>query len=248
PDPRTHVAGFPASVGEVLLRGLAKQPEDRPESAGAFAEALAAALSGRRPPSSGAIVPVRAQDEEAFRTRSAPLPATDGRAEPLPRLIADIPAPARMSRPMLISGLLLILVAASVLGYGGYAAYRHFVTPPTFQVSSVSFTSDPTSVHVDNCQTSATFQFHAKISTNGRPGHFTYRWIEQQATQDGTTYWVPIGGLAGTQRVPAGHRTAEVSKQLQTDPGNNVSLPVKFEVTSPGNHQSAPIQVTYTCH
>lgn len=248
PDPSTHVAGFPASVGEVLMRGLAKQPEDRPETAGAFAEALTAALSGRRPPSTAAIVPVRPQDEEAFRTRPAPLPATGGRAEPLPRLIADIPAPARMSRPMLISGLLLILVAASVLGYGGYAAYRHFMTPPTFGVNSVSFTSNPTSVHVDNCQTSATFQFHATVKTNGRPGQFTYRWIEQQATQDGTTYWVPIGSLSGTQRVPAGHHSADLSRQLQTDPGNNVSLPVKFQVTSPGHHESAPVQVTYTCH
>ena len=248
PDPRTHVAGFPAAVGEVLLRGLAKQPEDRPETAGAFAEALAAALKGRRPPSSGAIVPARGQEEEALRTRPAPLPATKGRAEPLPRLIADIPAPARMSRPMLISGLILILIAASVLGYGGYVGYRHFFVPQPFAVTAVTFTSNPAEIRVANCATSASFAFTATVTTNRRPGEIHYQWIEQQTTQAGAQYWVEIGGLTGTQRVSTGQRTATIETTLQTDPGNNVSLPVKFEVTSPGHHTSAPVQVTYTCH
>ncbi len=248
PDPRTHVAGFPATVGEVLLRGLAKQPEDRPETAGALADALKAALSGRRPPSSGAIVPVRGQDEEALRTRSAPLPATARRAEPLPRLIAQIPIPTRMSRPMVIAGTIMILLAVSLLGYGGYLGYRHFFVPTPFRVTAVAFTSDPTEAHVADCVTSASFAFRATVTTNGQPGQFAYQWSEQQTAADGTKSWVLIGGLAGTKRVSAGHHTTTVDATLQTDPGNNVSLPVVFQITSPGHHTSAPVQVTYTCH
>lgn len=243
PDPRTHVAGFPATVGEVLLRALAKQPEDRPETAGAFAEALTAALSGRRPPSSGAIVPVRGQDDEALRTRSAPLPATEDRAEPLPRLIAQIPVPARMSRPMLISGLLLILVAAAVLGYGGFRAYRHFTAPPTFRVTAVSFTSNPTSARVANCVTSASFSFKGAITTNGQAGAIRYHWME-----GGRPIVWSDGTVTRTVRARAGHRQVEVQQTLTTDPGANVTAQVVLQVTSPNQLSSHPVQVSYTCH
>ena len=243
PDPRTHVAGFPAAVGEVLLRGLAKQPEDRPETAGEFAEALTAALSGRRPASSGAIVPVRGQDEEALRTRSAPLPATERRAEPLPRLIAHIPVPGRMSRPMLFSGLLLLLVAASVLSYGGYRAYQRFTTAPTVRVTSVSFTSNPTSATVTNCQTSADFHFQGTINTNGQAGKITYRW-----TAGGQPIQWPNGEVNLSTHVGAGQHQVQVQQTLTTDPGSSVSAQVKLVVTSPNQVSSGPVQVTYTCH
>lgn len=239
PDPRTQVAGFPAALGEVLLHGLAKQPEDRPETAGAFAEALAAALSGRRPPSSAAIVPAQRPSEEAFRTRQAPLPGGPARIEALARRIAEIPVPGRMSRPMLAVGLILIAGAVALFGYGGYAAYRHFQAPPPLQVTQVSFTSSPTQVHVANCETQATFHFQATVTTNGNAGQIQYRW---------TDAGVAIAGLDGTVHAQAGHREVQISRTLTTAPGNNSTTPVVFHVTSPNQKSSPPVQVTYTCH
>lgn len=238
PDPRTHVAGFPGAVGDVLLRALAKQPENRPETAGAFAEALSAALSGRRPPSSGAIVPTGRAGDDAFRTRQAPLPATVGRAEPLPRRIAEIPLPGRMSRPLLTAGLILIVGAVALLGYGGYAAYHHFQTPPPLRVTAVTFTSTPATVHVPACGTTATFHFKATVTTNGNAGRIHYRW-----TNDG----VLITGFEGTVNAKAGHKEVQISRTLTTAPDNNTSVPVVFHVTSPDHKQSSPVTVTYTC-
>lgn len=242
PDPRTHVAGFPASVGEVLLQGLAKEPERRPERAGAFAEALAAALSGHRPPSMAAIVPVRAQDEATLRTRPAPLPAARRRAEPLPRLIAHIPAPIRMSQPMVISGMLLIAVAVSLLGYGGYRAYQHFAPPPTTRVDAVTFSSNPTSARVANCVTSASFQFQGTITTNGEPGVIRYHW-----TEGGVPIPWSDGAVVKTVRSRAGHRRVEVRRTLTTDPGANATAQVVLQVTAPNHRSSQAVQLTYTC-
>ena len=244
PDPRTHVAGFPPEVGEVLLRGLAKHPEDRPETAGAFADALATALSGRRPPSSRAIVATGGQEGEALRTRSAPLPKTQARAEPLPRRIAQIPIPTRMSRPVMISGLVLIVLAVSLLGYGGYTAYRHFRTPPPFHVTSVTFTSNPTTTHVANCSVVATFNFRATVNTNGQPGEITYEWTQQGPPPGYQPVLIP--GLSGTRRASAGQRSVEIDAVL-TIANLNVSRPVVFRVTAPQQLHSSPVQITYTC-
>lgn len=238
PDPRTHVAGFPAPVGEVLLGGLAKQPEERPETAGAFAEALAVALSGRRPPSSRAIVPLTRGAEEAFRTRPAPLPATEPRARPMPRRIAALPPVRRMSQPMFISGLILILLAVAAFGYGGYVAYQHFTTPPTLRVSKVAFTANPTQVQVSSCGAEATFHFTGTITTNGAAGHLHWQW-----TQNGNV----IGNAEGTRQVTANHHQIQITQTLYLNNLSTITVPVVFQVTSPNHQQSDPVPITYHC-
>ncbi len=239
PDPRTHVAGFPPEVGEVLLRGLAKQPEDRPETAGVFAEALTTALSGRRPASSGAIVATRGPDPEALRTRPAPLPRTQSPAEPLPRRMAQVPLPTRMSRPALISGLVLIVLAVSLLGYGGYQAYRHFTTPAVLRVTSVSFTSTPTVIRVPTCGAEADFHFHGTVTTNGQPGRITWAW---------TQYSIPIATVGGAAQVSSGHRQVLINQTLKATFQSNVTSPVVLQVTAPQRRASRPVHLTYTCH
>ncbi|MGH7918740.1 MAG: serine/threonine-protein kinase, partial [Candidatus Dormibacteraceae bacterium] len=48
PDPSRIIPGFPEAVSEVLLRGLAKAPGERPATAAEFAEALSPALRGQQ--------------------------------------------------------------------------------------------------------------------------------------------------------------------------------------------------------
>lgn len=238
PDPRTHVAGFPPEVGEVLLRGLAKSPEDRPETAGAFAEALATSLGGRRPPSSRAIVATSSSDQEALRTRPAPLPMTDSRAEPLPRRMAQVPLPTRMSRPAMISGLVLIVLAVSLLGYGGYRAYRHFTTPIPFRVTAVAFTSNPTAVRVPTCGAPASFHFQGTVTTNGQPGRVTWEW---------TQHGVAIQTVGGAAEMAGGHRQLPIDQTLKAYYQSAITVPVVLQVTAPQERASSPVQITYTC-
>jgi Protein kinase domain len=237
-DPRTHVAGFPAEVGEVLLRGLAKSAEDRPETAGDFAEALATALGGGRPSSSRAIVAAGGPDQEALRTRPAPLPGTGSRAEPLPRHVAQVPLPTRMSRPAMISGLVLIVLAVSVLGYGGYMAYRHLTTPTPFRVTSVAFTSTPTSVRVPTCGAPATFHFHGTVTTNGQAGRLTWEW---------TQHGVAIQTVGGAAEMDSGHRQLPISQSLRAYYQSDITVPVVLQVTAPQQRASSPVEITYTC-
>lgn len=78
PDPRDHVPDLPGHVAALLMRALAKQPQDRFPSAAAMAAALSAAAA--RPagdPDATAPVAVRAQlppPPAAYPKDTAPLP------------------------------------------------------------------------------------------------------------------------------------------------------------------------------
>ncbi len=120
----TAPAGIPAAWAELLLRALARRPQDRPESAAEFAIALAAATPGA-PPSypSGADI-LAAVARELVVPASAPIAAPSAAARalsekiraplwpPVPHASTEVPASrhepegpgAKLELPLLTTG------------------------------------------------------------------------------------------------------------------------------------------------
>ena len=67
PSPQRHDPSIPSSLGQVVLRSIAKRPEDRFDSCSEFAAAFAGAVRGRGPQasrSSPVVLPVSSPDDD----------------------------------------------------------------------------------------------------------------------------------------------------------------------------------------
>jgi hypothetical protein len=148
-----------------------------------------------------------------------------------------------MSRPVLISGLILIAVAVSLLGYGGYMAYRRFTTALPLRVTSVAFTSNPTAIRVTTCGAPANFEFQGTVTTNGQVGRISWVW-----TQNSVPIPTQNGILSGTKEATQGQPHVKIKQTFSAFHQSNITVPVVLDVTSPGNHESAPVLITYACH
>jgi eukaryotic-like serine/threonine-protein kinase len=120
PDLRDHWPAASPAVAETLRRGMAREPSERPASAGELSSELARALESE---------PRTAVTRRLPRRPAAPLPAPTPVAEPPtgppPRRLDAPPAGGARKRPSLpyvVAGLLILLalaVAAIVLASGG---------------------------------------------------------------------------------------------------------------------------------
>ena len=112
PDLRDHWPAASVGVAEVLRRGMAREPSERPASAGQLAGELARALEDE---------PRTAVTRRLPRRAAAPSPAPAEAAQPLtpprPRRVDDsghIGAGKRHSLPYVVAGLLVLLAVAVV--------------------------------------------------------------------------------------------------------------------------------------
>jgi eukaryotic-like serine/threonine-protein kinase len=119
PDIRQHWPAASAAVAESLQRGMAREPADRPGSAGQLATELARALEDE---------PRTAVTRRLPRRAAAPAPASTAEppfTPPRPRRVDDFApmgAGKRHSLPYVVAGLLVLLaiaVVAVVLASGG---------------------------------------------------------------------------------------------------------------------------------
>jgi|JI10StandDraft_1071094.scaffolds.fasta_scaffold99108_3 tetratricopeptide (TPR) repeat protein len=96
----------PAAIEELIVRGLAKRPDDRYPDAAAYVAAIDQVLGDR--PATGAAPLV-----DLFGPGPGAMPATAALSEPLP--LAHAPAPPRRRRPprALLAGLVLVLAASA---------------------------------------------------------------------------------------------------------------------------------------
>ena len=122
PAPSRRRSGLPAGIDAVIAAALAKEPDDRPATAGALADAArqALALPSLAPPGARAI----ASSDDPPGTAAA---GSSGRAETsvpppstaAPRLGQDGSPPARRLRPGLVAVVLgVLVVVAVVIGFG----------------------------------------------------------------------------------------------------------------------------------
>jgi hypothetical protein len=119
PDIREHWPAASAAVAETLQHGMAREPADRPGSAGQLASELARALEEEPRTAATRRLPRR-----ALAPARAPDPLTPPRPQPAQRVddSALIGAEKRRSLPYVLAGLLLLLaiaVVAVVLASGG---------------------------------------------------------------------------------------------------------------------------------
>lgn len=125
PLPLEPLRNQPVRVQEVLARMLAKQPEDRWASAGAFVRALTAAL----------IESAQAAPIDAHWSNTAPPPQHTPPPVTAPGLG---PAPDSAAGPRRsIGGWLAALVAVLVIALGDWAAYRWMQPSPALVVEPV---------------------------------------------------------------------------------------------------------------
>jgi serine/threonine protein kinase len=99
----------PPAAADVLKRGMAIDPADRPESAGQFARELAEALKDE---------PTKTEPTRRFRpapVRAAPARAENGHGAPPPRPAPAGRAPRRSGRLVLILAVALIALAAAAI-------------------------------------------------------------------------------------------------------------------------------------
>lgn len=89
--------GLPPALDAVLARGMAKNPADRYPTAGAFADAVRAALTAPAPP-----IPTWQKTLPGFVAHAAPAPTTPPRPMPLPT--APHPGPGPFTGPPRVTG------------------------------------------------------------------------------------------------------------------------------------------------
>ena len=148
PPPRQINPALSEEVEQVLLKGLAKAPEDRYQTAGQFVAALAGAASAPI-----AAAPISATPAPATPAPVTPAPVTPAPVTPAPVLVtnppvAAAPAPAlvtnRPSRaPLLAAGavlLVLVLAAAGWIGWNSLESSRHASNGPLVQHSAAPAT------------------------------------------------------------------------------------------------------------
>ncbi len=140
PPPRTLRPDLPPAVEAVMLKALAKQPEQRYAQAGALVADFATAAAGKTPtgvPLAAPAVPAQSSAPPSPPTRrtGAPSPPSAG-PPPAPTPVGSAP-PRRSGLPLLIgltASALVIVAAALVLIWGrspSPAAVSRVAAPPT---------------------------------------------------------------------------------------------------------------------
>lgn len=110
--PRNVRAGIPKEIEEVVLRAMAREPEQRYPTAGAFRTALLAANRGaRKLPVIAAQAPSAAVDETVATSVPAPLRDTTPTGAPPPAFV-------RTERGWLVPALVILLVGAALIVAG----------------------------------------------------------------------------------------------------------------------------------
>ena len=121
PDLAEVLPGTPPAAAEALQRGLAREPEDRPITAGALVDELEAAFRVKAPAPPPADPPPPAgppppRDDEPVTAAHAAVPPASQRLEPQPSPSAPPPQRAGAGRTRgLVAGLLGLLLVGVVL-------------------------------------------------------------------------------------------------------------------------------------
>jgi tRNA A-37 threonylcarbamoyl transferase component Bud32 len=126
PQPSRIVNGLPAELDEIMARGLAKDPAERPTSTRELVDAALAAV--------GPIGSVVLPEPESRSRPSEPRPTAETLDDPLPALPAPPrfdPPPARVSRRVWIACTAAVLAAALLGGWlGARGAEEAEAQPP----------------------------------------------------------------------------------------------------------------------
>jgi serine/threonine-protein kinase len=261
PRPSQLDPAFPEAVEKVLLKGLAKEPRDRPRSAGAFARQLESRADhswpgwrdgtlSLRPPEAKGEPTLR--DPEASRLEAATMAAAEPnpaatRIEPVPA-----PAPPVVSRPVSLPvyrpagrrrlhrvalvGLPAALAAfVALTAAAAVAVWNRSQPPPPLAVTGVSVTGEPAD-GVGHCPR-ADFVFTARVVTNGEAGEVRYQWIKP----DGEPSPIAI------TRVPAHTRAAVEVLDFSYSGNGTAAGSATLHLLAPADVYSAPVAVSYRC-
>jgi serine/threonine-protein kinase len=128
PKPSDLSVTAPAALDPVVAKAMAKRPEDRYESAAAFAQAIRAAMSDSS--AANYADPLGGDDATLVSSRPKPAAPPPPSARPAPTASpAPIPAPAGKSRMPLIAAIVVVVLALG--GVGGYFAMSGGSKPTT---------------------------------------------------------------------------------------------------------------------
>lgn len=210
----------------------ARTAEDPGYSATVLAEhwALASAPQAAEPePAAGAAVPDRVEGD-LLRFGPGVTPAAAARAN----VAADVwrgrispprpPGPARRGRPGRYAPVALLL--ASVLGLLVWQRLG-----PGLAVRDVTVTASPTAPACDT-----TVDLVAVVSTNGRPGTISYRWLRNDGTSSAVLH----------EEVPRGRREARLHLLWTFRGQGTYQARAELRITAPG-HRTVTTGFTYLC-
>jgi serine/threonine protein kinase len=235
PRPTSIDPGFPASVEDVLIRGLDKDPAGRPATAGEFWKELSTAAETAWPdwttgPDLAAIAaaasPPPPPPLSISATALSPLIAPDHDGAPPP----EEPAVRRL--PIGRVGLLLLVVAI-----GGVAVSVGPKLPllggTPLKISKVSVTVSPVTGHCP----ATVYRFTATVMTNGEGGPVRYRWNK------------PLGGSTETHdaSIPNGQRETTATLEFKFQGQGATEGDAIVHIISPTDIKSAPAHIFYQC-
>jgi serine/threonine protein kinase len=237
PRPTSIAPGFPASIEEVLIRGLDKDPAGRPATAGEFWKELSTAAQAAWP-DWAAESDLAAIAAAASPPPPPPLPLS-GTAHP--RLVASDPdqpsAPEEPSvrRRVAIGWVGLLLLVAAI---GGVAVSVGHNLPllgsgASLRISKVSVTVTPVTGHCP----STVYRFTATVVTNGEGGPVSYRWNK------------PLGGDTETYNasIPNGQKETTAILEFKFQGQGATEGDGVVHIISPTDIRSAPAHIVYQC-
>jgi Protein kinase domain len=238
PRPTSIDPGFPASVEAVLLRGLAKDPAQRPATAGEFWKELSTAAETAWPGwaagsdlagiAAAASPPPPLPSPEA--PALAPLIATDPYEPPEPE---EPEVRRRVPTRWIVLLLLLLLVVLGGVAFIVGPNLQLFGSSTPLKISKVSVTVSPATGHCP----SAAYLFTARVETNGQGGPVSYRWTK------------PLGGdtETATRSIPGGQKEATATLEFKFQ-GQGVSEgDAVIHILTPTDIKSAPAHIVYQC-
>jgi hypothetical protein len=252
PDLRDYLAEAPKAAAEVLIRGMSKDPEERPRSASELTGRLNAALQPETTARLPAAEAVQAPAAEAVRA-----PAAE-RARPA---VAPVRRDASRSRAALIAGGLISLVALAValtviLGAGGshprpQSAGRTQASKPSAPPARSTSTTGSTASTASTATSSATSTAAAGSTSTGGAAGSPVSTVESfyhlAAAHDYSRAWAladpaaqaQLGGYQSFQNGQAGDRSITFNSAQVTNQSTN-SATVAIQTTSvrnDGTHQ-----------
>ena len=142
PRPSDLSVTAPAALDPVVAKAMAKRPEDRYESAAAFAQAIRAAMSDNS--AASYADPLGGDDATLVSTRAKPTAPPPPSARPTPAASPTptaAPAAAGKSRMPVIAGIVVVVLALG--GVGGYFAMSGGSKPETVAALPAPQTTAP---------------------------------------------------------------------------------------------------------
>lgn len=238
PRPTSMDPGFPTSVEAGLLRGLAKDPTQRPATAGEFWKELSTAAETAWP---GWTAGSDLAGIAAATSPPPPPPLPSPEAQAFPFLIAADPyEPPEPEEPEVRRGvptrwiaLLLLLVALGGVAFIVGLNLQLFGSSTLLRISKVSVTVSPTTGHCP----SATYLFTARVEANGQSGPVSYRWTK------------PLGGdtETATASIPSGQKEATATLEFKFQGQGATEGDAVLHILSPTDIKSAPAHIVYQC-